>query len=234
MKNKLEQIRDVLMKAQDYTDKEMQAICDIDAMDEAKELFVELDKAVTIINSLIKDSETSEKPATFIPTFVGYQVKTRDGKFVAPYTDKDVFRSIEDAQDVIRSQRNSIDIDPEEKESLGIVFRWLESEDEKKSDFTVHGSKKRVFEKNEKVWDDGNSQWVLVRMKSFVCHEDDPVPVQIDNKGYAAKADDLYQLADGKYCPCCGNPLCIEHQTQYGYPYYCPECLENFYTVEVK
>ena len=35
-------------------------------------------------------------------------------------------------------------------------------------------------------------------------------------------------------CPVCGRPLFEEHNTEIDYPYYCPECGENFYGIEVQ
>lgn len=233
MEKKLNFVLDVLLKAQDYTNGEMEAICDTDAMESAKELFEQLDEAIVKIKSLMANNQNPEETDTFKRTWVGYQVKTKDDKFIPPYTDKDVFRSIEDAQNVIRSQRNSIFISPEEKTNLVIVSRWLENEDEEKRDFTFQGFKNRSFEKDEKVWDDENNLWVTVRMDTSVCHEDDLVSVWAEDSGYVAKADDLYQLAEDKTCPRCGNPLCKEHCDDIDYPYYCPDCTENFYEIEL-
>lgn len=232
MDKKLNAILAALLNAQDYINGEMEAICDVDAMDEAKECFEKLDEAIVNVRSLLK--QTNENPESYNRTWVGYQVKTKDDEFVAPYTDEDVFRAIEDAEEFIRSLKNSIFLSAVEKENLIVVSRWLENDDEEKRNFTFHGYKKRSFEKDEKVWDDVNNQWTTVRMKTFVSLEDEQVSLWNGHEGHVAKADSLYQLADGKVCPRCGNPLCTEHRDHIDYPFYCPDCQENFYNIEVE
>jgi len=232
MKEKLNSILTALLKAQDYINGEMEAICDVDAMDEAKEVFEELDDAVVRVRSLLNESDETNNE--FNRTWVGYQVKTKNDEFLPPYTDKDVFRTIDDAQNIIRSQKKSIIISPEEDENLVIESRWLENEDEEKRNFLFHGEKKRDFDWNEKVWDDNNSEWVNVHKSSFVCKENDIVALRDSKKDYyTAPADSLYQLAGDKTCPRCGGPLCREHHDHIDYPFYCPCCQENFYNIEI-
>lgn len=42
-----------------------------------------------------------------------------------------------------------------------------------------------------------------------------------------------YKIADRKFCPHCGNGLYIETDPELDYPYFCAECDENFYEIEV-
>lgn len=233
MEKKLNFVLDVLLKAQDYTNGEMEAICDTDAMEFAKELFEQLDEAIVKIKSLMADNPNPDESDTFKRTWVGYQVKTKDDEFITPYTDKDVFRNLDDAENFIRSRRNSIFLSHVDKDDMVVVSRWLENDDEEKRNFVFHGKKNRSFEKNEMVWDEEKNQWATVRTDAIVSRESDLIPIWGDKGGYTAKAEDIYQVEDGKVCPRCGNPLCIEHHDHIDYPYYCPDCTENFYEIEL-
>ena len=66
----------------------------------------------------------------------------------------------------------------------------------------------------------------------FLNEEDD------DSSGIETKkvkAREIYQLSEkGKFCPKCGEPLYDEHLPEMDYPYYCPWCQENFYSIEVQ
>lgn len=232
MKKKLNAVLTALLNAQNYVNNEMEAICDVDAMDESKVIFEELDGAIANVREMLE--ETADDSSNYIRTWVGYQVKTKDDEFVAPYTDKDVFRTIEDADNLIRSERKNVLLSTEEDDNLVIVSRWLENDDEEKRNFTFHGKKKRLFEKDEKVWDDENNEWVNVYQSTYVSRVDEHVALRDGNKRYTNSADCLYQLADNKTCPRCGGPLCKEHRDHIDYPYYCPDCYENFYEIETR
>lgn len=234
MEKKLNLVLGTLLKAQNYVNGEMEAICDIDAMDSAKELFEELDEAIVNIKSLISANESTSLPDSYRRTWVGYQVKTKDDEFVAPYSDKDVFRTREDVENIIRSGRKIAFLSPETGDNLVIVSRWLENDDEEKRNFKFHGFKNRSFELDEKVWDDGQGVWANVNLETFVCRDNDEVSLRLGHKLYTSTADSIYQLAENRTCPRCGNPLCVEHRDNIDYPYYCPECEENFYDIETE
>ena len=228
-KEKLTAVLSALLNAQNYVNGEMEAICNVDAMDEAKDIFEELDDAIVNVRKMLEEQDVDE----YKRTWVGYQVKTKDDEFITPYTDKDVFRNLDDAENFIRSRSNSIFLSHVDKDDMVVVSRWLENDDEEKRNFVFHGKKNRSFEKNEMVWDEEKNQWATVRTDAIVSRESDLIPVWGDKGGYTAKAEDIYQVEDGKVCPRCGNPLCIEHHDHIDYPYYCPDCQENFYNVEL-
>ena len=228
-KEKLTAVLSALLNAQNYVNGEMESICDVDAMDEAKNIFEELDDAIVNVRKMLEEQDVDE----YKRTWVGYQVKTKDDEFITPYTDKDVFRNLDDAENFIRSRSNSIFLSHVDKDDMVVVSRWLENDDEEKRNFVFHGKKNRSFEKNEMVWDEEKNQWATVRTDAIVSRESDLIPVWGDKGGYTAKAEDIYQVEDGKVCPRCGNPLCIEHHDHIDYPYYCPDCQENFYNVEL-
>ena len=46
-------------------------------------------------------------------------------------------------------------------------------------------------------------------------------------------ASNVYQIADNKSCPRCNGTLYREHHDEIDYPYYCPDCQENFYDIEI-
>lgn len=52
---------------------------------------------------------------------------------------------------------------------------------------------------------------------------------------YTANLMDIYRKSD-KFCPHCGGPLYHEkyNNTRDHYPYFCPECDENFFETEVR
>ena len=228
-KEKLTAVLSALLNAQNYVNGEMESICDVDAMDEAKNIFEELDDAIVNVRKMLEEQDVDE----YKRTWVGYQVKTKDDEFITPYTDKDVFRNLDDAENFIRSRSNSIFLSHVDEDDMVVVSRWLENDDEEKRNFVFHGKKNRSFEKNEMVWDEEKNQWATVRTDAIVSRESDLIPVWGDKGGYTAKAEDIYQVEDGKVCPRCGNPLCIEHHDHIDYPYYCPDCQENFYNVEL-
>ena len=51
-----------------------------------------------------------------------------------------------------------------------------------------------------------------------------------------ALLSEVYRKAENKACPYCGNSLYHEHysRTEEHYPYFCPECDENFFEVETR
>ena len=228
-KEKLTAVLSALLNAQNYVNGEMEAICNVDAMDEAKDIFEELDDAIVNVRKMLEEQDVDE----YKRTWIGYQVKTKDDEFITPYTDKDVFRNLDDAENFIRSRINSIFLSHVDKDDMVVVSRWLENDDEEKRNFVFHVKKNRSFEKNEMVWDEEKNQWATVRTDAIVSRESDLIPIWGDKGGYTAKAEDIYQVEDGKVCPRCGNPLCVEHHDHIDYPYYCPDCQENFYNVEL-
>ena len=100
---------------------------------------------------------------------------------------------------------------------------------------------KRFFKAGEKVFnlepcagDSDLRDWAAVCKDTTVEEADEIVLIEMQNGGEnETTADSLYQIADGKFCPRCGGQLCIEHHPELDYPYYCPQCDENFYNIEI-
>lgn len=100
---------------------------------------------------------------------------------------------------------------------------------------------KRFFKAGEKVFnlepcagDSDLRDWAAVCQDTTVEKADEIVLIEMQNGGEnETTADSLYQIAEGKFCPRCGEQLCVEHHPELDYPYYCPQCDENFYNIEI-
>lgn len=100
----------------------------------------------------------------------------------------------------------------------------------------------RIFKKGERVfnYESGPNEedlcgWATVCEDTHSMYTDQIVLLKMDDGSEnESEADGIYQMAEGKTCPKCGGPLCLEHMEGIGYPYYCPECDENFYDCEVQ
>lgn len=100
----------------------------------------------------------------------------------------------------------------------------------------------RTFKQGERVFNCEYSEndrdlhdWARVCRYTEVEEEDAIVLIQMDDGSEnETTAGSLYQIAEGKSCPRCGGPLCIEHHDEIDYPYFCPWCQENFYGIEVQ
>ena len=88
--------------------------------------------------------------------------------------------------------------------------------------------------------DKGNNYLAVVMYETWVNSGSNVIAVRPDKDGVPALETDVvesrfvYQIAEGKVCPRCGNPLYIEHNDEIDYPFFCPECDENFYGIEVR
>ena len=101
----------------------------------------------------------------------------------------------------------------------------------------------RHFEKNEEVCvvSDGDLfRYAVIEKEQDAESGDDWIgvnPIGEDGKcsepRIAVEAYRIYKKAEGKVCPRCNNPLYVEHHREIDYPYFCPECQENFYNIEV-
>lgn len=84
--------------------------------------------------------------------------------------------------------------------------------------------------RREIIVDALNSEDAVHQVKEMYDNED----IILDSDDCANRSFDVIQshkIAEGKYCPMCGQNLC--HETQADYPYVCLECDENFYEFEV-
>lgn len=104
------------------------------------------------------------------------------------------------------------------------------------------GTRVREFGKNEVVAVHDGPSWYQAIIEAELHTEDDdetmPVfPVGSDGKclpPVQVEAGCVYKKAPGKTCPKCGKPLYIEHNDEIDYPFFCPECDENFYGIEIQ
>ena len=93
----------------------------------------------------------------------------------------------------------------------------------------------RVFNCESKPHDSDLRDWATVCQDVVEIYADQVVLVKMDDGSEnETESGNLYQIAEGKFCPRCGNPLCIEHNDEIDYPFFCPECDENFYGIEVQ
>lgn len=102
----------------------------------------------------------------------------------------------------------------------------------------------RTFEKNEEVvvCMDGDQCFpAIVEIEQTAESMEDLVgvyPIGEDGKcslpRMSVESWRIYRKAEGKVCPKCGGPLYNEHNEDIDYPFFCPECQENFYNIEVQ
>ena len=92
----------------------------------------------------------------------------------------------------------------------------------------------RVFNCEQSLMDSDLRDWAVVCKDTVAMYADQIVLLKMED-GIENETDShsIYQIAEGKVCPRCGGPLCVEHDEDVDYPYYCPECDENFYDCEV-
>lgn len=97
---------------------------------------------------------------------------------------------------------------------------------------------KRTFKKGEEIfaWNylerDLNGFGIVLEDKE-VEEDDEIVYIQVNGSGENQEtADRIYKLAPNRICSRCGCVLCIEHDEDIDYPYYCPDHDENLYGFE--
>lgn len=101
---------------------------------------------------------------------------------------------------------------------------------------------KREFKEGEEIfaWNhlepDLNGFGIVLEDK-VVEYDDEIVYIQVNSSGENQEtADRIYKLAPNRICCRCGCVVCIEHDEDLDYPYYCPDHDENlieFETTEV-
>lgn len=100
----------------------------------------------------------------------------------------------------------------------------------------------RIFREGERVFncepslaDSDLRDWAVICKDTVAMYADQLVLLKMeDGSENETDSHSIYQIAEGKVCPRCGGPLCVEHDEDVDYPYYCPECDENFYDCEVQ
>lgn len=180
-----------------------------------------------------KDNLTTKEPEeSFKSVLVGYQLVDEDNAYPSGMFSKDVFRNREDAEEYKSSM-----LDPDEWQ---IVEEWS-TPDTDISSYIFHGKQERSFTKGEKVWISEeyiNRYAKIVKDQTAYTPEETILVTELDDNEEITqsqvKAEEIYQLAADVMCPKCGQPLYIEHHSEIDYPYFCPECDENFYSTECR
>lgn len=97
---------------------------------------------------------------------------------------------------------------------------------------------KREFKKGEIVfvwnhWEADLNGFGQVLKDEVAENGDEIVLVQVNNSGEVEEvADKIFKLMPRRICAKCGCAILVEHEEDAKYPYYCPCCDENMYTVE--
>ena len=163
---------------------------------------------------------------------IGYQLVDEDNAFPSMMTCWDVFRSKDDAEEYKEEM-----LEPGE---WRIVEEWSTPHTDL-SNYRFHGKQERTFSKGEKVWvsEEYLNRYVKIVKDQVAENPEDKILVtELDDSEEITqnwvKAEDIYELAENIRCPKCGQPLYIEHHSEIDYPYFCPECDENFYSIECK
>ena len=90
----------------------------------------------------------------------------------------------------------------------------------------------RVFKKGERVFNQDGSPngsdlqgWATMCADVLEIYNDQVVLLRLDSGSeIETESSCVYKLAEGKRCPKCGGLLCLEHDEDFGAPYYCPGC----------
>ena len=174
-------------------------------------------------NAVSKDLSAKEEGRKLI----GYQIMDDDCEFPEDLFSFMVFKKEDDAYAYIQAK--------------GLQgFKVLEQYEGDVEDPTFIGV--RIFKEGERVFNcESNPRESDLRGWATVCQDfveiyaDQVVLIKMnDGSENETESANLYKIAEGKFCPRCGSPLCIEHNEEIDYPYFCPDCDENFYGIEVQ
>lgn len=163
---------------------------------------------------------------------IGYQIDFGEDEWPEGLFSFQVFRTKQDVEDYIFFHELS------EK----YYDRIVEIQEGDIEEPSFLGTRMRKFGKNEEVMVDDGLHYYAAIVEVDLTMEDDcetmPVfPVGPDGKCTSpvdVEAGSVYKKAPGMVCPKCGKPLYIEHNDEIDYPFFCPECDENFYGIEVQ
>ena len=155
---------------------------------------------------------------------MGYHLLDENGEFPEDLFSFMVFRTVEDVNMYARCKK---------LENIKIVTLY----DGDVESPTFIGL--RVFAKGERVFYDETSPncedlrgWGAVCKDTAELYADQVMLLKLDSGSETeVESGKVYQIAEGVKCPKCGGVMCIEH-SEFDYPYYCPECDENFYRFE--
>lgn len=174
----------------------------------------------SIILTLPEEQEEQRK-------LIGYQIMDDDCEFPEDLFSFMVFKKEDDAYAYIQAK--------------GLQgFKVLEQFEGDVEDPTFIGI--RIFKEGERVFNcESNPRESDLRDWATVCQDfveiyaDQVVLIKMDDGSEnETESANLYKIAEGKFCPRCGNSLCIEHDDEIDYPFYCSHCDENFYGIEVQ
>lgn len=163
---------------------------------------------------------------------IGYQIDFGEEPWPEGLFSFQVFRTKKDVEDYIFLEK----LDEKYYDRIVEIYRG----DIEEPSFL--GTIIREFGKNEEVMvDDGLHFYSAIVEKDITMEDDDEtMPVfPIGPNGKCTSPVDVevgcvYKKATGKICPKCGKTLYIEHNEEIDYPFFCPECEENFYEFEVQ
>ena len=174
-------------------------------------------------NALSKDLSAMKESRKVL----GYQIHDGEGEFPEGLFDHMVFKTRADAESyMLVEDLTGFDI-----------YEYYEGDIEEPAFIGM-----RMFKKGERVFNNEPSpaesdlrDWATVCEDTVAIYADQIVLLTMDD-GSENETDSysIYQVAEGKVCPKCGGSLCIEHDEEIDYPYYCPECDENVYDCEVE
>lgn len=179
-------------------------------------------------NAVSKDLSAKKEERELI----GYQIDFGEDEWPEGLWSFQVFRTKKDVEDYIFLE----ELDEKYYDRIVEIYRG----DVEEPSFL--GARVREFGKNEEVMVDDGLHYYAAIVETDVTVEDDdetmPVfPVGPDGKCISpvdVESGCVYKKAPGMVCPKCGNPLYIEHNDEIDYPFFCPECEENFYGIEVR
>lgn len=216
----MSQIVNLLTNYRNYKDREMV---------EGKNFFVGSNGVlVPISRGQSKDLSAKKEERELI----GYQIDFGEDEWPEGLWSSQVFRTKKDVEDYIFLE----ELDEKYYDRIVEIYRG----DVEEPSFI--GTRAREFGKNEEVMVDDGLHYYAAIVETDVTVEDDdetmPVfPVGPDGKCMSpvdVESGCVYKKAPGMVCPKCGNPLYIEHNDEIDYPFFCPECEENFYGIEVR
>lgn len=158
---------------------------------------------------------------------LGYQIHDDYGEFPEHLFSWMVFKTKEDAElYMINENLDGFDIheyyegDIEEPTFIGL---------------RMFNKGERVFNCEQGTFDSDLRGWATICKDELVMYADQIVLLKMDDGSEnETDADSVYKIAKGKVCPRCGGQLCVEHEDDIDYPYFCPECDENFYDCELE
>ena len=189
----------------------------------------ELQSVADFINAVLEQEQEEQVEEREL---IGYQIDFGEEPWPEGLFSFQVFRTKKNVEDYIFLE----ELDEKYYDRIVEIYRG------DVEDPSFLGTRVREFGKNEEVMVyDGLHYYAAIVETDITIEDDDetmPVfPIGPDGKCMSpvdVEPDCVYKKALGKTCPKCGKPLYIEHNEEIDYPYFCPDCDENFYGREVR